>query len=387
MTTLTKILVRDTYKQADTGIVFTDGCTLFLSQLPAHWTLDFVTTHTDKIYFWLDNGPMFLLEATPYCPLGHNNPLNLAVGPHTVKIAIATLDNPTTYNFTVATAPVVIPPPAATMPYGTNSAGVDDSANDIILHPPVLSAMKTFGFTIFRPWQDWGFGKQWPSTASKIPLELRAQEIRTWLQMNFQQCPGNRIPTDAEALATANSAPTSAASGIDCIIHGNEIDTTAYYTGTPAQYVHYLQLVCPIYKAKGYKNILGSSLLSFNYLRELQKLGAFSLVDMIDYHFYPGSAKDGATLISLYYAFCELAGKIGVVSECNIRQGGMQIAAWAEQQKEFFAEMLNSGIEWLHFCLFALGGSDPLANVDALMTAKYENNEPFWSAVKAGLGK
>jgi hypothetical protein len=123
-TTITKILVRDTDKQADTAIEVKSGQTLYLSELPKNWTLDFELSQSAKVIFTVDGktGTNYQYWSAPYCPIGHNVALNLAAGAHNISVQIIG-ESTTVFSFSVAQTPAVTPvtPATPTKPVSTSS--------------------------------------------------------------------------------------------------------------------------------------------------------------------------------------------------------------------------------------------------------------------------
>jgi len=371
---ITQILVRDTDKQADTSIVVTNGCTLFLSQLPVHWTQDFILSKTNKIFFSTDGGDPIEYEATPYCPIGHNTPLNLAAGKHTVSITIGS-QAAQVITFTLVPSPAVI---------GSNLAGVSDPAGDPIGHTQLAATATRDHLQVVRLWTEGAFNVPFPANYWSVPLHWHAAGVKVVAVLNFQNSvPRCSAPSDADWILKLSSIPPPAQSGVWAFCIGNETDTAAYYTGTTAQLAHLINLAAPILHANGYYVIAPSQLNSLTQLQQLNALGALAGVDAIDRHFYSNSAAGCLAQVDPAAAYAVSIKKDLVCTEGGVRGG--DAPTLAAQVKILFG---TTGLQsrsgtFLHFPMYLMA-SDTL-DTAAPLTASYARNEPFATAIDNAL--
>ena len=133
------VRVRDTDTLLTTAITVVSGSTIGVDSLPAHWTLEFDFGQAVTVAFRFDGG-LIQLSHAPYCPNGHDHPLNLGVGPHTIDVLVnGALIEPLTFVLekmveTVGTVDTV----EATTPPGrtTGDEGVDVTAASAAPVPP-----------------------------------------------------------------------------------------------------------------------------------------------------------------------------------------------------------------------------------------------------------
>ena len=389
MTSISKIVIRDCDKQAGTGIVFTNGCALQQSALPKNWTVEFLLSHPDKMIFRVDgkgSDQANQFWAAPYCPGGHNTPLNLAAGPHTISAQI--VGQPAlVYSFTVD-APVAQPTTEIASTFGSNGEGVTYPSGDPALHPQLLAACKQYGFQYFRLWTEQPFSTPFPASYWTIPQKWAAAGVKVLAVINFQNSPKCAAPSDADWLIKINSFPAAKDSGVWGVCLGNECDTSTYFTGTVQQLAHLMQLAYPILKSKGYVVIAPSMIQSLDPIKQLAALGALVFCDYVDFHVYEATALQALASVDAFKTYCASINKPGLISECGIRGSANDLAGWASQITAFFTGLESRAGIYLQFPLFWLPGSkDPLCQMAPLGKDSATANEPFasaWKEIAAG---
>ena len=374
-TTISKILIRDCSKEADTAIAVASGSSVNPINLPASWTLDFVLTRAADVVFSTDGGAKQEYESTPYCPVGHNTPLDFAEGTHKISVQINS-GTPIIFSITV-TQTLAQPTDELPCVFGSNGEGVTYPSGDPALHPELLTACKAYNFQYFRLWTEQPFSTPFPSTYWKIPVKYQAAGIKVLTVINFQNSPNYAAPSDKDWLTKINSFPAAKTAGVWGVCLGNECDSKSYYTGTVSQLAHLMQLAYPILEDKGYVVICPSSISSLAQLEDLKSLGAFEYCDYLDYHVYATTAAAALSSIDGYKAYCASVDKPGLMSELGIRGLATNTSGWSKQCQLLFAGLQSRSGIYLQFPLFWLtSSSDPLCQ-QAPLSKTYGPNDPF----------
>lgn len=390
-TTQPTVYVRDAVAGKDTTIVVHSGDTLYLSQLPAKWTLDYdfglAVGHTVRAAFMVDAGAVQTYEQPPYNPIGHNVPISLAIGPHIIALDVNSIVVPS-LTFNLANAPPATQPTPIGI-IGTNAVGMSDPAIDFTVHPTLLTAVQQLDLEYLRIWIEGGWNKAPAATYFKSSLAW-SKYVKVIAVANFQNStPRCSAPSDAVWVNYWTAFPPPSVTGIYAICIGNETDTVGvttrpdvYWNGTNSQLFHLLQLAYPILHKDGYIVVGPSQLRSLDQLKALNALGAAPYYDAVDRHFYSGTAVSCLTDVDDSLAYGTTINKLVIDTEGGVRNAGSGLPS--ETQK------LNAGLRTRKgvFCLYPLY-IIPNENLDiaAPLTGQWEVNQSIWNAFLAAKPK
>jgi hypothetical protein len=267
-------------------------------------------------------------------------------------------------------------------PLGVNLLGCSDPAGNPTLHPELLAVAKHFGFSLVRLWMQgslltacesqWTVSQAWASAGIGVIAVLNFQNMT----------PRCSAPNDDQWNAYLNSIPPAATTGVTYIEIGNELDFTAYFAGTVIQYAHLLALADPILHGKGYKIIMANCLYGLTWYQQLATLGAFKHVDAAGRHSYDSTAAAALINYTAAAAFVAAQGVQFICTEVNLENvAAGQLAS--EISKLFVGLSAISGA-FVYFPMSVITGdaNDPAG----LLTAAYQINQPYYSALEAGIG-
>jgi hypothetical protein len=405
-TTQPAVSVRDSDAQADTSIVIVNNGAIPAAGLPKNWTLDFNFGKSVKAIFLIDGKPPAHNQywAPPYCPAGHNTPINLAAGPHDIAVTVngqaiadfkftitlaptttattAPAPNPTTAPTTNAAAAGQVANPAV---LGINAAGISDAMIDLSAHPQYLTFCKAAGITTLRVWTEGAFTTHQPAGYYHLLPPWGAAGVHVIAVANFQNSvPRCSAPSDADWTAWCSAIPPPATTGIWAIEIGNEVNTATYCTASAAQLAHLMQLAYPILHKQGYIVIAPSTLNSLNEIQTLQGLGAYQYADYLNVHSYRPTAAAVAADVDAAQAIATAVGKPLAMTEWGTRPGGAGAGgaapvAWASQQTAAIALLKQRNVLACSFPLYVMPG-DTL-DLAAPFTAGGMVNQPFYGAM------
>jgi hypothetical protein len=375
-TTQPTVSIRDCDAKVDTTITVAQGGTVLTTALPKNWTLDFNFGGPVKAVFTVDGTAPKANQywAAPYCPAGHDTPLNLAVGTHTIDVTVNG-NAITPLVFTIALPPPVVAPtqqiagPPAT--FGTNLIGANWPQCDPALHPQLLAAIKSCGFQYVRMWLENDALAKAGDSYWTIARAYRAAGVQTVLEVQYQyNAPALSVYSDAAAAALAAKIPANA---ISYVCWGNECNTAAYFSGSQGQLVHELSVVVPIHHAAGVKVLAPSALNDLGWEKDFAAAGAWKLCDGADYHCYTGSSTGLVSDAQQWQALCQANGTSAWMTEFGRRQNkGETIARWTAGQQQVLAGLKPISVNALQFSLIPTGDAldDPLS----VLTAAYGAN-------------
>jgi hypothetical protein len=371
--TLQSVVVRDTDAKAPTTQSVANGGYV-AGGLPKHWTLQFNFTGAQptSVAYTIDGKQPHIEHYIPWVCEGDDVPVNLPVGDHVISWAV---DGQTPQAFAVSVLPVPV--------FGENLEGVGTPAGDPAAHPQLVATGTVLKFSAVRVWLEGNFTNQQPPGYFKIAKAWHNAGMKVIAVANFQNAtPRCSAPADAVWISYWTHFPSPAQTGIDAICLGNEINTAAYYTGTPQQLAHLMQLAYPILHKAGYTVIAGSDLDDIGYYQNLNKLNAFTYCDRIDVHAYYANTAGVLSAIDRGIAFGRSIGKPCDSTEFSLRMNPNNLPAWATAHAQLLTQLKTRTGWLLPFSFY------PIENVDLAcpLNAKYENNEPFYSAFAGALG-
>jgi hypothetical protein len=384
-TTQPAIYIRDCTALTDASAPVANGGSLYLSQLPAKWTLDYdfglAAGHTCQTIFAVDGGKPVQLWTPPYSPAGHNIPLALSTGTHTITLtvngaAIAPL------TFTLGTAPPILPTGQIAQPFTLiiNAGGISDPAINLATHPLYLPFFKSAGVTGLRVWTEGAFAAPQPASYYAALLPWQKAGVHVIAVANFQNSvPRLSAPTDAVWTAWLTAIPPPATTGIWAIEIGNEVNTGDYYNGSGQQLAHLMQLAYPILHAKGYVVIAPSTLNSLNEIQTLVGLGAYQWADYLNIHSYRGTPAAIAADADAASPIAASVGKPLAMTEEGLRLGNVPAAVLASQQVQTTGLLSQRSVLAGYFPLYLMA-SDTL-DIAAPFTATGAINQPFYGAM------
>jgi len=284
--------------------------------------------------------------------------------------------NPTTFHLSVMPAPLI----------GTNLEGISYAQGDPAVHPQLITTAQTLHVQTARFWIEGTWTAKIPANYFHVTQAWQKAGIKVIAVANYQNSvPRCSAPADAVWTAYWAAFPSPAQTGICAIDLGNEVNTSTYYTGTPAQLAHLMALAYPILHAKGYVVCAPSVLNSLSWYQQLQKLNAFNGCDRIDVHSYAGSAASVVSFVDQGIAFGRslIPPKPCDASEWGVRMSAGNKPAWAAATASAFS-MLQTRSGW--FSAFSFyPTADPLDQATPL-DASYNPNEPFHSAILEAMG-
>jgi hypothetical protein len=386
MNSITQILVRNTDLQADTSLALTSGGTLYQSLLPKNWALSvyfstppIVSANIFGAGLSIDGSAIEYQESAPYViPNKHpGNPLNLAVGAHTL---VVTFDGTSSsFPFNVEPAPVVEPQNQIAVSFGTNLLGTNDPTGSPTIHPQLVSAVQAAGMDFVRFWAVGSLGTTWQAEQT-IPLEWHKLGYSAIVVLNFQNSPTRckAVPV-TEWTNYLNSIPAPEVTGITHFEIGNEIDYSAYWSDTMENYFSMIKNAYPILKAKGYQVIMANCLNNLNPYVELQPLGAFAYCDFVGRHAYQSSAVQNLACIDAVIAFGQTIGKGVICTEGGVRGSASNLVSWASLTASYYTGLKTRKGTFLQFPAFYL--STDTLDVGSLLNADYSENVNFYPAI------
>lgn len=312
------------------------GCTLYLNELPAHWTIEAVNPaltlgHSMQFYSRLDSLTEMAAWSAPYCPQ-NRSALVLSPGPHVLHYRLPT-EEVQTFLFSVQASRPAAP---IVSRLGTNLTGLDDPLNDPELHPELFEAMQATGFTEMRLWTTGTIGNplsaQGLAIANKWLKILGGAEHLT-LVINAQNSKNRcKAPGSTDLKTTMQSGP-------DGVIWEfiNEPDFDVYYTDSDQAYADDLAVAHQVAQSKGSKLICANPLKSLDFLHRMQALGALSNCDAVGRHFYASNASQCLATVDALIAF---SGTVGKPAHCT--EGGVRLNDDAQAMIEIKA--LKAGL-------------------------------------------
>ena len=285
------------------------------------------------------------------------------------------------------------PPIPSTDPpfaFGTNPGGAPNVQSTI-------AAMQHFGMKIARFWTTGPFTSPPASSLWTLPLQYAAAGIQNVAVLNFQN---SAVRCKAPALSDwtnyLNAIPAPANTGISYFEIGNEIDFTAYYNDSPANYAALLRVAAPILRAKGYKIICGNVLYGLTWLNTLAGLGAMTDCDYVGRHAYENNAAAALNDYQSLVTFAIAQGKGVFCTEVGLHGNSANLPQWAAETQKLYAGLktLNATLNTQHSTLntqsaiylqFPLYPTGTTASPQSLFQSNGQPNEPFYSAAERAL--
>ena len=385
-TTQPVVVVRNTDTQTDTTLSVTENATLYQSQIPKNWTLDYnyglTGGHTAQTSYTVDGGSIHACWTPPYNPLGHNVAMNLPVGSHTVQVTVNGISLPP-LAFVVLPKPPVVPTGAAQ--WGWNIPfGASDPTSDPKAHPQILSLLKATSAPAVRLWLE---DDQWTKLGDSYWTICRAYKdagIHVFLVYQGYQyaSPKYSMPPDSRLTAVAKGIPANA--GVTWFCLGNEVNTSDYYKGTLVQLVHAATIMAPLLHASQIQFIAPSVLNNTNWLATNAPAFKTAGCDALDYHSYHNTTAQVLGDVQNYTPVLIKVGMPGFLSEWGTRPGGTP-GQWAVSQQGV-AEGLKKENLWV-FPFPAVGTPTDTLDTTSPLTASYGPHEPYYSMWVSTLGK
>ena len=384
-TTQPVIHVRDCATGADTATVVTSGQTLYVSQLPEKWSLscDFglAPGHTAQAAFAIDLQNVTGCWQPPYMP-NNRQPLNLALGAHTLIVAVngqalAPL------KFNLANAPPVVTPTnqVASATLGENLIGADYAVGDFTLHPQLPAAGKAVGLVYWRDWLEEGQLAKVGDAYWNNHRKIRAAGFKAALQI---QMPGKMLWADS---GVAMAQHVIAGKATDVVFLGNEFNTVrglsdagTYFLGGDAAATRYCATVGPLFDAAGVVWVAPSRVNDFAGIVARVKDGSYAGAKNVDLHLYSDDENWLAAQFRQFDAFCAANELHGWVSEWNLRmRKGETLAQWGVRLQVVLKAIRATGLTVFHFSAIPTG--HPVDDVTALLGADYKAlSLPLWVA-------
>jgi hypothetical protein len=375
-TTQPTIHVRDCTTNTDTAVTVTTGQTLYLSQLPAKWTLDYdfglAAGHTAQTAFAVDLGKVTACYQPPYCP-ENRAPLALAVGAHTVYVTVnagSTLQ----LKFNLANAPPPAVPTAqiATATLGENLLGANYPSGDFVMHPQLTAAGKSLGLVLFRDWEEEPELAKVGDTYWTNHRKIRAAGFRVALQI---QMPGKQLWADNGA---GMAQRVIAGKATDVVFLGNEFNTVrnladpgTYFLGGDVAATKYCATAGPLFTAAGIAPVAPSRVNDYAGIVSRYKAGQYAGLKAVDLHLYSGDENWLAAQFKQFDAFCAGAEIQGYVSEWNLRmKPGETLQQWGVRLAVVMKAIRSTGLTVLHFSVIPT--QHPQDDVTALLDGNYQ---------------
>jgi hypothetical protein len=375
-TTQPVIRVRDCATGVETAVL---GQTLYLSQLPAKWTLSYdfglAEGHTAKVVFKMDQQAATACYQPPYCP-GNRQPLTLAVGRHTIEVVVNGATIPaTTFNLANAPPPPPVTPPAAQFGvalYGENLVGADYASGDFTLHPQLPVMGHAIGLTFWRTWEEEPQLLKSGDGYWALNRKIKAAGFKTALQV---QLPGKQPWADDGA---ANARRIVAGKAVDAVLLGNEFNTVrnladpgTYFLGGDAAATRYCATVGPIYSAGGIVAVAPSRINDFAGIVSRYDAGQYAGLKNLDLHLYSDDENWLAKQFRQFDAFCGANDIQGWVSEWNLRmKKGETLAQWSARLAVAINAIRSTSLVVIHFSAIPTG--HPSDDVTAMLDQNYQ---------------